>query len=433
MKSLIASLFLTIYTTVLKLMRTGGLIKIQDSSALVLPPTEKSGNLGDEALIAGTVNYLKQKGVNKIDLIDRSSEPMWEGFSSVNKTMNMSGLTSHSSWHYWTTLLRFVFLVSRYEQFYFFGADVLDGGYSSSNKPEKLKPSKSGKLELISLAAATGTDTTIIGCSFNDKPTLDSVHSLRTLPSKVRICARDPISKERLVKYLDRPIELVADVAFLLLPSVDSEPTYKICEWIARQQANGRLVMGFNPYNKPRLMEGVGGKTFNDFVKVYVDTLVEIYSQKQVISFVLIPHDLRGSQFNDITLIEAIFENLPPEIQSHTLKVITPFTEADTKVTAADVKAIVGKLDLVLSGKFHLAIACLGQGTPVACITYQGKFEGLFKHFDIEGLMIEPEKALQSGNLAKFLVPVIENRDNIRQQIQSKLPKIQELAQANFG
>lgn len=100
--------------------------------------------------------------------------------------------------------------------------------------------------------------------------------------------------------------------------------------------------------------------------------------------------------------------------------------------SAAEVKAICGELDLVLSGKMHLAIACLGQATPVACISYQDKFEGLFQQFDLENMIIEPTEAFQPGRLADFLWPLIEKRKEIRHHIQLKLPYIQQLAQANF-
>ena len=397
-------------------MRTVGLLQSVESSALVLPAAAP-GNLGDEALVAATVNYLQQKGVNHIGLISYNPDRQWGGLHSVNEVIDMKDYFSYGSWRSWKALFRLVPIIVRYEQFYCLGADMMDGYY--------YPPATSKMLSMISVAASIGLDTTVIGFSFNEKPTPDSVQSLRKLPSNVKLCARDQISQERLVKHTDRAIKLVADVAFLLPPSVESEAVSEIWEWIAQQQNNGRIVIGFNPYNQ--LTEGAGIQTFEQLVRIYVDTLVELYSKNQTISFVLISHDFRTykNKFSDLAIIEAIFKALPAEIQF-------PSQKISATCTAANIKAIVGKLDLVLSGKFHLSIACLGQQTPVGCITYQGKFEGLFKHFELEGMMIEPQQALQSNNLVKFLVPLIENRKDICQQIQAKLPKIQELARANF-
>ncbi len=67
------------------------------------------------------------------------------------------------------------------------------------------------------------------------------------------------------------------------------------------------------------------------------------------------------------------------------------------------------------------------------CITYQGKFEGLFQHFDLDGMTITPQQALQPGNLFRFFCPLFEKRQEIRLQIRSKLPEIEGLARANLG
>ena len=100
---------------------------------------------------------------------------------------------------------------------------------------------------------------------------------------------------------------------------------------------------------------------------------------------------------------------------------------------AAEVQALCAELDIVLSGRMHCAIACLSQGTPVACITYQDKFEGLFEHFGLQGMTIDPEVSLRSGKLLEFFLPIYQNRDNLRKQIEARLPAVRQLAEANFA
>ena len=80
----------------------------------------------------------------------------------------------------------------------------------------------------------------------------------------------------------------------------------------------------------------------------------------------------------------------------------------------------------------HLAIACLGKGVSVACVTYQDKFEGLFKHFGLDNTTIAPEIALQAGELTKFLLQLLENRDVIARQIRNHILKVKMLARHNF-
>ena len=47
----------------------------------------------------------------------------------------------------------------------------------------------------------------------------------------------------------------------------------------------------------------------------------------------------------------------------------------------------------------HLAIASLGMGVPVGCITYQGKFQGLIEgFFDLYDVCIKPEDVFCSSD-----------------------------------
>jgi polysaccharide pyruvyl transferase WcaK-like protein len=57
-----------------------------------------------------------------------------------------------------------------------------------------------------------------------------------------------------------------------------------------------------------------------------------------------------------------------------------------------EIKALSGQVDLVLTGRMHLAIAALGMGTPAFCTVYQGKFEGLMQMFELEGMTITPSR-----------------------------------------
>ena len=138
----------------------------------------------------------------------------------------------------------------------------------------------------------------------------------------------------------------------------------------------------------------------------------------------MIPHDFRGQE-SDVSLAQAILEALPLEMKPYCLQVPTP-------CSAAEIKSICANLDVVFTGRMHLAIACLGKGVPVAGITYQGKFEGLFNHFELQGMTIAPEEAFQPGVLASFLLNLISRREQLRQQIQANLAKVQTLSSSNF-
>ncbi|MEQ9553972.1 MAG: polysaccharide pyruvyl transferase family protein [Coleofasciculus sp. G3-WIS-01] len=356
-------------------------------------------------MMNATVAYLKQKGLNKISLISYKPDREWQGLEKIDDTVEMENYFSYDDSRALKSLLRFIPIASQYERFYCLGADMMDGAYYEAFNCKMLR--------LVSLAAEMGVNSAVLGFSFNEKPTLASIEALRHLPPSVRLCARDPVSQKRLTYHLNRPIELVADLAFMLKPIVDSEIVLKMYNWINDQHDKGRIVIGINPKN-PKLSE------------VYVKTINTLFSENEKLSFMIIPHDFREYKgISDVVLSDNILNEVTPEIKPYCIQLPTP-------CQAAEIKAIVAKLDFVLSGRMHLAIACLGQGTPVACITYQGKFEGLFEHFALEGMTIEPETIFKRGTLTQFLITRIDSREEIRQHIQSKLPKIQQLSCANF-
>jgi len=403
------SLLLTIFVALVRAMR---IAKRDDSlkrSALVIPPSPP-GSLGDEAMLTATIQTLRKDGFSNIGLI--SYDPSKGRYSKhVNETIDLHRYFNNDSWK---DRFRFALAVTRYQRFYCLGADVLDGYYSDHESCQRI--------HLVSLAAKTGAHTTILGFSMNNHPTPASIQALTELPRGVRLCSRDPVSMKRLVHYVKRPIELVSDVAFLLRPVKDSQVVTRVLHWVHGQKAMGHLVIGVNA--NTLCLRDMHGHSHEETVRVHADTLRKLFSQDNRFSFLLIPHDFRG-KYSDITLAVALLKALPVEMKPYCTCVPTP-------CTATDIKSICGTLDFVLCGRMHLAIACLGQGTPVACISYQGKFEGLFQHFDLEGMTLDPKCAFESDILFSFVMPLIKQRNKIREQIQLRLPRIQELSKLNL-
>ena len=364
-------------------------------------------------LVAG-MKSLANQGVQQLGIIAFYSLEEWKHLALVTDTINMRDYFTGARM-FWKDQFRFVRLVSRYDYLYCLGADMMDGFYSDNSTLRRT--------HLAALAASTGANTAILGFSFNEQPTPVSVKHLSELPASVRLCCRDPISHKRLTRYVKRSVDLVADVAFLLEPAKDSNLAARVSKWIRDQQAAGQTVIGVNAnfltfQSRPNLEVG-------DFVKLYVDALIELFYEDQTLSFLMIPHDFRGKN-SDVALAKAILKALPSAIKPYCMQVPTP-------CSAAEIKSICTDLDIVLTGRMHLAIACLSQGTPVVGIPYQGKFEGLFDHFELQGMTSAPEQAFQPGYLASFLAATIPKRKDIREHIHSKLAKVKALASSNFA
>lgn len=410
-KDRMLSQFIDTYANLLRCFRIASSLGKSISSALILPAAA-TGSLGDEAMLVAAINCLSKQGVKRIGVISYSTNREWDHLDCVSETVNLKAFFKGKSKK---TVLYFISKIFFYDQFYCIGADVLDGFYSENRTLQRIR--------LVSLAAQTGAESSIVSFSFNPKPTPVSVTALSNLPASVRLCSRDPVSCERLQHALSRPVELSADLAFLLQPTPNSKISVEVSKWASTQRASDRIIIGINANS----LMGSDQISFSSdkLVRVYTDALSQAFSEDSSLSFLMIPHDFRGKN-SDKEILEHLLDSLPEKIKLYCFQVPTP-------CTAADVKAICSEMDLVLTGRMHLAIAALGQKVPVACITYQGKFEGLLNgHFELSEVCISPEIAFQPGQLANFLKTQILKREETHRQIQEKLSKVRELASINF-
>lgn len=377
-------------------------------AALVIPPDDP-GSTGDEAMMAATVTYLRHQGFTRIGLISYGSPLSWDNCLLVEETLNLRAFFSAASR---LDELRFSRMSARYGHVYILGADVMDGYYSPSDSNRRLR--------LLTLAARTGASTRLLGFSINAAPAPETVKAFQALPSKIKLCTRDPLSHRRLAGHLGRPVGLAADLAFLLEPAPFHDLPRAVLYWLEEERKAGRIVIGINA----NYLAFKGYASPEGVITCFVQALEQVYEGDLPVSFLLIPHDIRDPH-SDVSMAANIHAQLPPSVRAHSLAV-------SAALPAAQIKALCSKLDFALSSRMHLAIACLGQGVPVACITYQGKFEGLFEHFRLDGMLMDAQAALVPDVLSAFLITTLSQRDATRIAIATAWPRVHHLAENNF-
>ena len=407
-KKIILSPILEFY---LKILCFNRIFKIKDNSALILPPTSP-GSLGDEALVTGATDQLRKQGSKKISMVSYLDGSKWINSGPITENIELHKFFSKNSWK---SRFTFAKAVSKYDKYYTLGADVMDGFYSEK---DSLK-----RVELLSIAKKTGAKTTLLGFSFNANPEKSVIEALSKLPESIKIYARDPISHERLKKSLSRNVDLVADVAFLLTPKNCNE-IKETEKWIKSQQKEKKIVVGINANCK--LLSNMKNGTIPQLIDLYSNFLSDLW-KKEKCALLLIPHDYRDikGEINDVELSEKILNKLPKNIQPDCKILPSPRS-------AAEIKYIAGLVDIVISGRMHLAIAALGNETPVAGLTYQGKFEGLFKYFNLKNVSISPDESVIRDNLLNFFRSIIKRRKSISKQIKKRLPYVKKLSKKNF-
>lgn len=366
------------------------------------------GSLGDQAMVQAAVTSLVGRGF-AVDLLVEGQDEDWSGVEGLrNKLAIKIDKTADVE-----PALRALY---NYHEFYVIGADVLDGYH---NEPTTIR-----LLWLTWLASLVCKKVTIVGFSLNDNPTTNSILMLRRLPSSIRLFARDSISQERLQRFANIKADLSADIAFLLDPYLHKEASKKYTNWVHEQKRQKRNVIGFNisAHSYAKVVESATGR--QEVLEHYKNELETILQKK--IAILLVPHDIRGEN-GDLQMLRDLFLLITPDLATR-VQVMEP------PIYASTVKSVVGSLDAVVSGRMHLAIACLGMSTPVGCVVYQGKFEGLYKHFPgIKLTALSPDEALQPGTIVSLVEMLLSEETKLRTYLRRRLPYIRKMAQKNIS
>jgi polysaccharide pyruvyl transferase WcaK-like protein len=392
--------------------------KREDDCQYLILDVSSEGSLGDEAMVLGAISYLQTQGVKKVAILSAHNRQHWQGYEQIGKALEVNFFSLDFRQNDGSLYHQFNHLAQEYTHFLVPGADVMDGYYSEAGPLLKLR--------LISLAQGTGLHCSLLGFSFNHQPKPTCIRALQKLPKAVKFYARDPSSKLRFEHQINRPINLVADLAFLLQPSIAESTVNPEQLWIEQERTKGNLIIGLNP-NKTLARE-LQTDSPAELAAIFANLIKDLDYSTKNLSFVLIPHDYRSDSLfpGDDQLSALIHQQLPIPLRSRCCLL------TKTRLKAAEVKSICQYLDLVITSRMHLAIACLGVKTPVQGIVYQGKFEGLYSYFGLETMLIEPTAAMNPDQLLSFVTYGLDHREQIKQQISDKLPQVITLAQQNF-
>ncbi|WP_417070251.1 oligosaccharide flippase family protein [Niveibacterium terrae] len=378
--------------------------KIARTKILIVPgdTMELSGSLGDQVLMLGLKSMIQWDCA--VVVVD-------ERCSSEHRFLKFRCL------HAWSGILAGWKLgreAAACQSLFVIGADVMDGYYSPGVSRQRIM--------LANAFSRAGVSCSIMGFSFNERPHSDVIREFRCLPPDVRICLRDPVSLERFERIVGRSGVLVADLAFLAEEAGGADVARRVALWAESQRREDRKLLGVNV--NPQVVAHLPCGTEEGIADSVAKCCKRLLGEK--VSVVLIPHDFRPG-CADLRVMEMVWRSLEQDADGHALLLSDPFS-------GQEIKSACRSLDLVLSARMHLAIGALSVSTPVCGIQYQGKFEGLFRHFNLgNDVFISPEDAMESVRLHAFIVGCLNRCDVLRKQVDDRLPEVRKLAALNRG
>lgn len=239
---------------------------------------------------------------------------------------------------------------------HYLGCDMLDGFYGD----EQLRATAG----LLARARQVGLEVVVSNFSFNRTPSELSQALMPELVAQgVRFFARDDLSAGRFAEIAGTRPDVAPDVAFRVRPALP-DPT---------PPADGvaRIGVNLNPWSARWT-----GRSVHDLAAIYASAMSELAAERAVEWF-LIPHDNRRPASDRGALCD-LAARLPTAVGHEWVEL----------TTAARVKGFCSTLDLVITGRMHLAIAALGMGVPAVVLSYQDKAEGMLGAIGMEDLIV---------------------------------------------
>lgn len=363
-----------------------------------------AGSLGDMAILTGLMQSLRRRNPTATFTVIGTDD-------HVIQVPGIGDVRVVAAWVGEAGTLAFDRLIRMHDALFIMGADILDGKYGAALVARAVG--------YCNHSVRLGIPATTLGFSFNRNPRYATVHALSRLDPAVRVNVRDAPSLRRFLDIVGVPARLCADCAFLMAAAAEAEAEAET--WIATTRSEGRIPVGvnLNAHALAAAIEQAGLVPLVDHLARALGRAGELYR----LAYMLIPHDLK-MQSGDI----AILQMLEGALRRHGFGHVR-YTQMDRPDV---IKRVVGCLDLVVTGRMHLAIASLGNGTPVLCVTYQDKFEGLYQHFGLSlDHTLSPQQCLGEAFFARLefackQIPV--NREKIR----AKLPEVTAMAARNL-
>lgn len=243
------------------------------------------------------------------------------------------------------------------------------------------------------------------------KKTMNTVHLINV---------RESLSLEYLKKLdLNVQVELTADPAFCLEPETKNLDRL----WNVYSLPDNKITIGIAP------SQGIayfGGTSYADHFKALIE-LIEYLTREFNAHIVLIPHvqDIPLKN-NDRVICELLYRKLGfPEN-------VTPLSLSHS---AEEIRAIVGRLNVMIAERMHVAIASLAQNVPTFAIGYSLKAKGILGDIygfnNIEDYLISV-KNLNGKVLQDSINDLIDNRNKVTQHLSKVMPRIKQKAKRNF-
>ena len=358
---------------------------------LIAPPG--SGNIGDQAMVEAFLAAADRP----VTVVTRGPDDfvLPPDLASRAEIVDLPGLFYGGSRAHSDALIRLKSVLADAATVSIVGADIMDGIY--------VLRSSLRRSAIAAASAKAGIDTSVLGFSWSGKAPATARRALRRAGAAgVRLLLRDPASAARVRDAGITGVVETADIVF-----TDSR----------RDEAKADDIL--SGIDGPIALVNVSGLIARSVNQVpeYV-TLVD-YLRSGGFTVILLPHVLRDTA-DDLTACREVYAATAGE----------GVVLVDEQLSPSAIRALAARASLTVTGRMHLAIMSLAQGTPAITLATQGKVEGLMRLFGWPELCVAPGPGM--GQRICTVAGEVRDAPDAAQRVRAGAARAVALAAANI-
>jgi colanic acid/amylovoran biosynthesis protein len=356
----------------------------------VVLATEGNGNIGDQALLE---SYL-QATAGKVAVLVASSTAhrLPDTMVGRGELVVLRGLTDTRALLRRGARRRFAEILTGASTFTVIGADLMDGGY---HRREAVLRS-----DLLTFASRLGVATRLVSFSWNGLPDRYALRALRRAAETTTLFVRDPESLARLQLAGVPNLVPSSDIVF---GHRGTTPVASVQAWLHERHNPAFVIVNISG------LIGLDEAKIDGYVKVVTWLLGRGYA------VILLPHVIRAGD-DDLSAATAVKARCTDSAVHLVSELLRP----------SDVAWLAGEASGVLTGRMHLAVLGMKQGTPCAVFGTQGKVEGLLRLVGLSKLLLQTGPTMAAS--AQEALQLILDDPSLRDRLADRLPEVIDLA-----
>jgi polysaccharide pyruvyl transferase WcaK-like protein len=273
------------------------------------------------------------------------------------------------------------------------GADIMDGGY---DRREAV-----ARLDWLCLAARINREARLVSFSWSATPDpVAAQYLVRASHGGARLFPRDPVSMSRLARLGAQNLHVASDIVFSMsaLSAVGGDAE----DWVSARR-------------KRFIILNVSGLIGLSEANVQAYCSIVDWARNRNLGILLLPHVLRPSD-DDLEACRVVATARQHEEVFLVNRLLTP----------QQVAWVANRALAVITGRMHLGVISMNQGTPAAIFSTQGKVEGLMDLMGLPALTLDTKRDI--GEEAVRALDTMLGDPEIERVLLSRLPTVRALA-----